>query len=95
MEQDNTSKELVVYSDSKLGFLVETYAGEAGIMTWIHEANNKLNFPELDKDYEEKEQDGQGHVAYFDADSNSEVESLSSEEYEGDKSNNEDHNKSY
>ena len=29
-------------------------------MAWIDEANNKSEFPELDENYEEKEQDGQG-----------------------------------
>ena len=41
-KEDNVSKELVLYSDYELGSLVKKYAGEAGMMAWIDEANKSL-----------------------------------------------------
>ncbi len=90
MEENNANKELVEYSDFKLGFLVEKYAGESGIMTWSNEANEKIDFLELDQNFEEKEYDRQGCVIYFDNDSDSEVEPLSNEDNEGKESSNDD-----
>ena len=87
-EEDNASKDLIVYSNHELGSIVEKYAGEAGIMAWIDEANDKTEFPELDENYKEKEQDGEGGATYLDDSSDSEVEPLSYGDDESDSSSN-------
>ena len=86
LEEDNTSKDLVVYSNYELGYIVKKYDGEVGITAWIDKANDKAEFPELDEDYEEKEKDGEGDVAYLDDGSDSEVEPLSSGDDKSNKS---------
>ena len=40
-----------MYSNHKLGSIVEKYSGDAGIMAWIDKANNKTEFLELNEDY--------------------------------------------
>ena len=89
-DEDNASKDLIVYSNHKLGSIVEIYAGEGGTMEWIDKAKDKTECSKLGKEYEEKEQDGQGGVVYLDDDSDSEVEPLGSGDDEGDNSSNED-----
>ncbi len=86
LEEDNTSKDLVVYSNYELGYIVKKYDGEVGITAWIDKANDKAEFLELDWDYEEEEKDGEGGVAYFVDDSNGEIEPSNSEDDESDKS---------
>ncbi len=93
-EEDYANKDLIVYSNHELSFIVKKYAGEADTMAWIDKAKGKIEFPELGKEYEEKEQDGDGCVAYLDDDSDSEVEHLSSGDDESDKSSDDDEDSS-
>ncbi len=47
LEEDNASKDLIVYPNHKLGSIVETYTGEVSTMTWIDKAKDKTECSKL------------------------------------------------